>query len=274
MNRAQKAAVIDEVAGQIASAQGIFAVDYRGVTVAQIADVRERLRESDTKLRVVKNSLSELAADKAGVSELKPLLSGPTALAMVRGDVALAAKALNDAARALRGPLEFKGGVLNGSLLSADDVRAIAKLPAREILHAQLVGTVAAPLTGLVRGLNAIIAGLAIALQEIADKELVSGTGRSGGSIASAAEVESPAPRVQDEASAVAEPTPEPEAVVEPEPEPEAVVEPKPAPVPEPEAKAEPVAVVEPEPEPALPSEQPNETEGEAASDAADPSDE
>ncbi len=254
MNREQKAAVIDEVAGQIASADAIFAVDYRGITVAQVADLRAKLRESDTKLRVVKNSLTERAADQAGAGELKPLLSGPTALALVRGDVALAAKALSDAARALRGPLEFKGGVLGGSLLSAEDVRSIAKLPAREVLHAQLVGTVAAPLTGLVRGLNALIAGLAVALKEVADKGLVSGSGRSGAVDSEA----SPAP----EAAAVAEPEPVAEAVAEPEPVAEAVAEPEPEPVAEPEAEAEVVATDQ------------TEIEGEAASDAADPSDE
>ncbi|MGO9900959.1 MAG: 50S ribosomal protein L10 [Solirubrobacteraceae bacterium] len=289
MNREQKAAVIDEVAGQIAVAEAIFAVDYRGITVAQVADLRVKLRESDTRLRVVKNSLTERAADQAGAGALKPLLSGPTALALVQGDVALAAKALSDAARALRGPLEFKGGVLNGSLLSAEDVRSIAKLPAREILHAQLVGTVAAPLTGLVRGLNALIAGLAVALKEIADKGLVSGSGRSG----AAAEVESPTSGVQDEADAVAEPEPvaevavEPEAEVEPEPEPAAAAVEDAAPEDallaeaaepelaiEPEAQlvaAEPVAEAEPE---VVATEQTEENEGEAASDAAEPSDE
>ena len=71
--------------------------------------------------------------------------------------------------------LEFKGGLLNGAALSADDVRSIARLPARDVLNAQLVGTIAAPLTGLVRGLNALIAGVAIQLQAIADQGLVSG---------------------------------------------------------------------------------------------------
>ena len=176
MNREQKAAVIERSPSQIAAAEAIFAVDYRGITVAQVAEVRDKLRATDTKLRVVKNSLSERAADKAGVEELKPLLTGPTALALVRGDVAVAAKALSDVQRTLRGPLEFKGGVLGGSLLSADDVRSIARLPSRDVLHAQLVGTIAAPLNGLVRTLNALISGLAIQLQAIADQGLVSGT--------------------------------------------------------------------------------------------------
>ncbi len=287
MNREEKAAVIDEVAGQIASAEGIFAVDYRGITVAQIADLRDKLRHADTTLRVVKNSLSELAADRAGVGELKSLLEGPIALALVRGDVAQAAKVLSDEARALRGPLEFRGGVLNGTILTPDDVRSIARLPSRDVLNAQLVGTIAAPLSGLVRTLNALIAGLAVALKEVADKGLVSGTGRSGVPVDALAPVDAPAepqdaavPEPED--AAVAEPEPvdavaesEPEALAEaPEVEPEpvdAVAEPEPV---DGEPEPEPVDA-EPEPEAEASETEPtDETEGEAASDAADPSDE
>jgi large subunit ribosomal protein L10 len=250
MNREQKAAVIDEVADQISAAEAVFAVDYRGVNVEQIADVRARLRASDTRLRVVKNSLSERAADKAGIEALKPLLTGPTALALVRGDIALAAKALSDAQRALRGPLEFKGGVLNGSALSADDIRSIARLPAREVLHGQLVGTIAAPLSGLVRTLNALIAGLAIQLQAISDQGLVSGAG--DGETAAESEPE-PAAKSEPETAAESEPEPaaksEPEAAAEPESEPAAESESESEPEPEAAAEPEPEAAAEPEPE-------------------------
>ncbi len=249
MNREQKAAVVDEIAGQIGASEAIFAVDYRGLTVAQGADLREKLRAADARLRVVKNSLSERAADQAGASELRPMLQGPTALALVQGDVALAAKALNDAARAL-GILEFKGGMLNGSVLSADDVRSIARLPSRDVLNAQLVGTIAAPLSGLVRGLNALIQGLAIQLKAIADQGLVTGTAP-----ATAAPATEP---VTEKAPAAQEPAAEHEALT-PEPEPEALT-----PEPEPEAAA--VA------EPAAQSTESEHPEGEAASDA-EPSD-
>src|SRR5579859_7651859 len=228
MNRDQKAAVIDEIAGEISGSEAIFAVDYRGLTVAQAADLRERLRESGTHFRVVKNSLSERAADKAGADSLKPLLVGPTALALVRGDAALAAKALNDAARTTN-VLDFKGGLMNGATLSADDVRAIARLPSREILTAQLVGTIAAPLSGLVRTLNALIAGVAIQLKAIADQGLVSGEA---------------APAAEPEPAAAAS-EPEPEAAAA-EPEPEAAAEPEPEAAAEPEPEA---AAAEPEPE-------------------------
>ncbi|HWK16104.1 MAG TPA: 50S ribosomal protein L10 [Solirubrobacteraceae bacterium] len=175
MNRDQKAAVVDEIADQIKGADAIFAVDYRGISVPQVAELRAKLRDVDASFRVVKNSLSERAADKAGAEQLKEMLQGPTALTLVRGDAALAAKALSDTARVLH-ILEFKGGLLNGKVLSAEDVRSIARLPSREILQAQLVGTIAAPLTGLVRGLNGLIGGLAIALQQIAEQGLVTGT--------------------------------------------------------------------------------------------------
>ncbi len=175
MNRDQKTAVVEEIAGELSGAEAVFAVDYRGISVDQVAELRSRLREADARFRVVKNSLSERAADAAGMQELKPMLVGPTALAFVRGDAALAAKVLSEVARRLN-LLEFKGGVMNGSALSADDVRSISRLPGRDVLQAQLVGTIAAPLTGLARGLNALIGGLAIQLQAIADQGLVSGT--------------------------------------------------------------------------------------------------
>ncbi len=179
MNREEKAAVVEEIAGDLGSSEAIFAMDYRGITVAQIAELREKLRPTDTRLRVAKNSLSERAADQAGVTEIKSLLLGPTALAFVKGDAAAAAKVLSDTARALRGPLAFKGGFMSGSVLSAEQVEAIAKLPSREVLNAQLVGTIAAPISGLARTLNALIAGVAIQLGQIRDQGLVGGGGSS-----------------------------------------------------------------------------------------------
>src|ERR1019366_509335 len=250
MNRDEKTAVVEEIAGQIKSAEAIFAVDYRGITVSQIADLRDKLREADARFRIVKNSLTERAADQAGVEDLKPMLIGPTALALVQGDAALAAKALNDTARALN-LLAFKGGLLNGDVLSADDVRSIARLPSRDVLNAQLVGTIAAPLSGLVRTLNALIVGVAIQLKAIADQGLVSGTAPPA---AAPAEAEA-TPEAEPEPEAVAEP--EPEAAAEPEPEAVAEPEPEAAAEPEPEAAAEPST--EPDPQP---------SEQESASDA------
>jgi large subunit ribosomal protein L10 len=244
MNRDEKAAVIDEVAGEISSAQAVFAVDYRGITVTQVKDLRIRLKDADTQLRVVKNSLTERAADQAGVAELKSMLIGPTALAFVRGDAALAAKALSDANRALR-ILDFKGGLMDGAVLSAEDVQSIARLPSRDVLHAQLVGTIASPLSGLVRTLNALIGGLAVQLGQIAEKGLV------GGASDAASESEA-TPRASDSEAA-------PEAQTEDQPSSESSTD---AAAEASEAEAEaPAESAETE------TEQP---EGEAASDAAE----
>src|SRR3954468_8928107 len=170
MNRDQKAAVVDELAEEIRGAEAVFAVDYRGISVPQAAELRGRLREADARFRIVKNSLTERAADKAGAEGLRDVLEGPTALTFVQGDAALAAKALNDMARVTQ-LLDFKGGTMNGSTLSADDIRSIARLPARDVLYGQLVGVVASPITGLARTLNALLSGVAIALNEVLGKK-------------------------------------------------------------------------------------------------------
>ena len=174
MNRDQKAAVVEEIARQLEAADAVFAVDYRGLSVAQAADLRAKLYDAGAVFRVVKNSLTERATEQAGVEQLKPLLDGPTALALVEGDAAPAAKALNDTARTLR-MLEFKGGIMNGSALTAEEIRSIARLPARDVLHAQLVGAVASPLAGLARTLNALIAGIAVQLQQVVEQGLIGG---------------------------------------------------------------------------------------------------
>jgi large subunit ribosomal protein L10 len=170
MNREQKAAVIDEIAGQIESAEAIFAVDYRGISVPQAAELRTKLRAADATFAVVKNSLTERAVDKAGAELLKEFLQGPTALTFVRGDAAVAAKAIADQARATQ-LLPFKGGLLDGAAVSAEQISAIARLPARQVLHGQLVGLVASPISGLVRTLNALVGGLAIQLGGLLEKK-------------------------------------------------------------------------------------------------------
>jgi large subunit ribosomal protein L10 len=188
MNRDQKAAVIEEVATQIKESEAVFAVDYRGISVSQAGELRARLSEADASLRVVKNTLTERAADQAGAEHLKELLEGPTAFTFVRGDAALAAKAIA-AFRRQHQVLEFKGGTMDGATVSVAELEAIARLPAREVLHGQLVGVLASPVTGLVRGLNQLIAGLALQLGQIAEQGLVGG-GRS------------PDPSAQDDGSA------------------------------------------------------------------------
>ncbi|MEK6229995.1 MAG: 50S ribosomal protein L10 [Actinomycetota bacterium] len=192
MNRDQKSAVIDEVAAQITESAAVFAIDYRGLSVPQAAELRERLGEADASLRVVKNTLTLLAADKAGAESLKELLEGPTAFTFVRGDAALAAKAIATFRREHE-LLAFKGGTMDGDPVSIDEIEAISKLPARNVLDGQLVGVLASPVTGLVRGLNQLIAGLAMQLGQIAEQGLVSGEAPAEEAPAEEAPAEEPA---------------------------------------------------------------------------------
>jgi large subunit ribosomal protein L10 len=177
MNRDEKAAVIEEVADQIRAAETIFAVDYRGLTVQDAANLRTRLVEAGATFRVVKNRLTIRAADAAGAESLKELLEGPTAFTFVAegGDAALAAKALAQYRRETD-TLAFKGGQMGADILSIEQIESISRLPARDVLHGQFVGVLASPLTTLVRGLAGMISGLASQLQQMADQGLVSGS--------------------------------------------------------------------------------------------------
>ena len=194
MNRDQKAAVIEEVAGQISEAEAIFAVDYRGLSVRQSAELRARLVDVGTNLRVVKNTLTERAVDKTGHESLKAYLEGPTAFAFVTGDVALAAKVLATFRRETKLP-EFKGGIMGDRELTVDEIESIAKLPATEVLHGQLVGLIASPITGLARGMNALLSGVAIALGQIQEKGLLEGNAAPAAETPAA---EAPAPEDDD----------------------------------------------------------------------------
>jgi large subunit ribosomal protein L10 len=222
MNRDQKAAVVEELAEEIREADAVFAIDYRGISVPQAAELRGRLRDADARFRIVKNSLTERAADQAGAEGLREVLEGPTALTFVNGDAALAAKALNDMARATQ-LLAFKGGTMNGATVSADDIRAIARLPARDVLYGQLVGVVASPVTGLARTLNALLSGVAVALGQIRDEGKLGGDAPAAeeapaADASPAAEEEAPAADASpaaDDASPAAEEAPAEEAAPE-----------------------------------------------------------
>jgi large subunit ribosomal protein L10 len=192
MNREQKAAAVAEIAEQIKESEAIFAVDYRGISVAQAAEIRGKLREADATFRVVKNTLTERAADAADAEALKALLAGPTALTFVRGDAASAAKTISSFHKEHE-LLSFKGGLMNGETLEVAQIQAIAKLPARDVLYGQLVGMVAAPLTGLARGLGGLLGGLAVALGQLQEKK-ASGEVPAGEAPAAAAEPAAEAP--------------------------------------------------------------------------------
>ena len=203
MNKEQKTAVVAEVAAQIEEAEAVFAVDYRGISVPQAAELRTQLSEAGARFRIVKNTLTLLAAEQAGAESLKETLEGPTAFTFVAaetGDVALAAKALAQFRRQ-HDVLEFKGGVMGGEPLTVEQLTALSRLPALDVLHGQLVGVIASPITGLVRTLNALLSGVAIQLQQIVEQGLLP-AGDTGGA---EADQEAQADQAEEEAAQSAE---------------------------------------------------------------------
>src|SRR5690348_6771683 len=136
MNRDEKSAAIQEIAAQIEGSEAIFAVDYRGISVPQAAELRSKLREADASFRIVKNRLTKIAADNAGEARLAELLQGPTALTFVKGDTAAAAKAISNFNKEHE-ILTYKGGFMGETALDADAFKAISRLPGREVLIGQ-----------------------------------------------------------------------------------------------------------------------------------------
>jgi large subunit ribosomal protein L10 len=218
MDKEQKAALVEEIASDLSGTATIFAIDYRGISVPQSAELRARLAEADATFKVVKNRLAKRAAEQAGADGLEGLLEGPTALTLVDGDPVLAAKAISTFSRS-NSVLAYKGGIMDGSPLDPNGFQAIARLPAIDVLRGQLVGMAASPLTGLARGLAALVSGLAVALGQMQEKGLVGGESEAPAE-AETREVEDQAPaeeeQVEEEADdAAEEPTPAEESTDE-----------------------------------------------------------
>jgi large subunit ribosomal protein L10 len=199
MNRDEKAALVEEIAAQLSEAGAIFAVDYRGIGVPEAAELRGRLAEADATFRVVKNRLAKRAAENAGTEDLTALFEGPTALTLVKGDPVTAAKAIAEFARRHRVPT-YKGGIMDGAPLEPEQFQRIAQLPGLDVLHGQLVGVVSSPISGVGRGLNQLLAGLAGQLGQIQEKGLVDGEGQAEAepAEAEAEEADVPEPEVEE----------------------------------------------------------------------------
>ena len=151
MLRQDKERIVSELAERLKNSQNLLVADYRGLTMPEIDELRSKLLETGARFSVVKNTLTRLAAEEAGVKQLLELVDGPTAIAFIdaEGDPAAAAKILNDTARA-HDVLVIRGGLLEGDTVSDVEVKRLATLPPAEVLRAQFAGTVAAPLTTIV----------------------------------------------------------------------------------------------------------------------------
>jgi len=168
-----KQSKIDTVAAITADLKGAdvyYFVDYRGLTFAEATELRRRLRKVDADLKVVKNTLGKIAAADAGVEGLGELLQGPTAIAYVHGDPVKAAKTIQDFIKEKK-KAAIRGGKLQRSLLTATDIEALAALPSREQLIAQVVGAIASPLYGLANVLAGPIRGLVVVLAQVQEQK-------------------------------------------------------------------------------------------------------
>jgi len=207
--RAEKVAVVDEVREHFDSSSAAILTEYRGLKVKDLADLRRSLRPNGGDYKIYKNTLVTLAAREAGLADLEPMLKGPTAIAFVKGDAAGVAKALRDYART-NPLLVIKGGVLGDKIIGAPETTALAELPSREVLLAQLAGAMAAPMQQLAGLLQALPRNLAYGLAALRDKRESEGGATPAADAAPAEEppaAEAPAEEPTADASATTEPT-------------------------------------------------------------------
>ncbi|CAN5158377.1 50S ribosomal protein L10 [soil metagenome] len=171
-----KRQAVAELAELLRSSSAMAVADYRGLKVSDMQSVRRTLRDSGVELTIAKNRLLKIAADEAEVAELKPLLSGPTALATIDGDEAAMAKALAEAFRPYSRTVTMRGGMLGSRAIDASQLTRLATLPSREILLGKIAGGMAAPMTGMAGVLAANIRNLIGVLSAVAEKKQQSET--------------------------------------------------------------------------------------------------
>jgi large subunit ribosomal protein L10 len=206
--RPEKVAVVDEVREKLAGADAALLTEYRGLTVKQLAELRRALRPAGGEYKVYKNTLVRFAAREVVEDRLDSMLTGPTAIAFVQGDPAAVAKALREYARGHQA-LVLKGGLLGDKIVTAKDVEALADLPSRDVLLAQLAGAFQAPLVKLAGLLQALPRNFAYGLKALIDQ-------RGGPEAAASAETptteSTPEPEPEPAAEAAAEPAPDQES--------------------------------------------------------------
>ncbi len=170
MPRPEKVEQVELLTEKLKSAKVAVLTDYRGLTVSQLQDLRGRLRAQQVEYRVVKNTLARRAAAEAGHERFQDLLKGPLAIAFGYGDLSAPAKALGEFTRQTRIRLEIVGGLVEGRIMAPDQVRQTADLPPREVLLAQLLGTLQSPVSTLVATIQAPVQQLVGLLEAYKDK--------------------------------------------------------------------------------------------------------
>lgn len=160
MTTKKKPQIVDQLAELLSRSKFVIATDYRGLTVAEMSELRHQLRNIGTEYHVVKNRLAKFAAENAGKQELSQLLTGPTALAFGHEDIPQLAKALTDYIRISKTTLTIKGGLIDGQLIGSEEVKSLATLPSIEVMRAKLLGMLLGPIFSLQNVLSANLRGL------------------------------------------------------------------------------------------------------------------
>ena len=169
ISRARKKELVEQYAAQFGQATNLFVVDYKGVSVPEVTELRARVRKSGASYMVAKNTLIRRVIDGTSLEEIKDYFQGPTAIAYGEDPVSLA-KVLTDFSKEVPA-IEFRGGLVDGQAVAASDIKAIASLPSRQELLAQLVFLLQSPITSFVRTLAALPRGLVVALDQVRQKK-------------------------------------------------------------------------------------------------------
>ena len=166
-----KVELVSELRALVGQTKAAILTDYRGLSVAEMTELRKKLRDVDAEYRVVKNTLFKLAAgDAMPIAEMGEFLTGPTAIGFAKADPVAVAKILLDYARDHKA-MSVKAGVMDGRILSAAQVESLSKVPPREVLLSQMIGSLQSPISGFVGTLSGIISNFVFTLQAIADKQ-------------------------------------------------------------------------------------------------------
>ncbi|MGI6537705.1 MAG: 50S ribosomal protein L10 [Caldicoprobacterales bacterium] len=164
--REKKEQIVAEIKEKLSNYSSAIFIDYKGLTVAEATELRNEFRKNEVDYKVYKNTLTEIAAKELGFDDLSPYLKGPTAIAFGIKDPTAPAKVLTESMKKLK-KMEFKAGIVEGNIIDVEGIKALASLPSREELIAKMLGSMNAPIAGLVNVLSGTIRSLAYALNAI-----------------------------------------------------------------------------------------------------------
>ncbi len=173
MPQPEKIKRVEEISDSLKQAKGVFLTDFSGLSVEEITELRRNFRKAEVSYMVVKNTLARRSCQEVGLDDMVPYLTGPTGLALANNDPVAPVRVIIDFLKAHKEKAkpEIKGAVVEGQVLTAQEAEAMKNIPPREVLIGQVVGGIAAPLTGLVGGLQGVIRNLVYTLDAVKVKK-------------------------------------------------------------------------------------------------------